>query len=289
MSIIPPISPLATPGSREVVYPSSDGRPVAETPIHRKNLLLTIDVLEDWFAAEPLVYVSGNMFVYYVQGDKWKHVSPDVFVVRGVPKDKPRDYYLVWEEGASPDLVIEFTSKSTRDEDVEQKLTLYRDVLKVSEFFLFDPHREYLDPPLQGYRLREGRYELVSPLSGRLPSEVLALHLEDDGDELRLYDPVTRRWLPTPKEDAAAAKARAAEERLRANELQRRAEEQQRRADEQQRRAEEQQGRADEQQAQAKAERIIAEAERQRAEERQVEIDRLHRELEALRRQQPGG
>jgi hypothetical protein len=105
MSIIPPISPLATPGSREVVYPSSDGRPVAETPIHRKNLLLTIDVLEDWFAAEPLVYVSGNMFVYYVQGDKWKHVSPDVFVVRGVPKDKPRDYYLVWEEGASPDLV----------------------------------------------------------------------------------------------------------------------------------------------------------------------------------------
>ncbi len=282
MSIIPPISPLATPGPRDVVYPSSDGRPVAETPIHRKNLLLTIDVLEDWFATEALVYVSGNMFVYYVEGDKRKHVSPDVFVVRGVPKDKPRDYYLVWEEGASPDLVIEFTSESTHDEDVEQKLALYRDVLNVSEFFLFDPHREYLDPPLQGHRLREGRYELISPLAGRLPSEVLGLHLEDNGDELRLYDPLTRRWLPTPKEDAAAAKANAAEERLRANEQQRRAEEQQRRAEEQQRRAEEQQ-------AQAQAERIIAEAERKRAEERQVEIECLRRELEALRRQQSGG
>jgi len=255
---------------------------VAETPIHRKNLLLTIDVLEDWFAAEAQVYVSGNMFVYYVQGDKWKHVSPDVFVARGVPKDKPRDYYLVWEEGASPDLVIEFTSKSTREEDVDQKLALYRDVLKVSEFFLFDPHREYLDPPLQGHRLREGRYEQVSPLAGRLPSEVLGLHLEDDGDELRLYDPVTRRWLPTPKEDAAAAKAGAAQ-------AWRRADEQQRRADEQQRRADEQQRRADEQQARAQAERKIAEAERKCAEERQVEIERLHRELEALRRQQSGG
>jgi Uma2 family endonuclease len=120
MSLVPPISP-ATPGPRDVDYPSSDGRPVAETPIHRKNLLGTIDVLEEWFVADDLVYVSGNMFMYYVPGDKWKHVSPDVFVVRGVPKDKPRDYYLVWEEGAAPDLVIEITSKSTCDEDVDQK------------------------------------------------------------------------------------------------------------------------------------------------------------------------
>jgi Uma2 family endonuclease len=58
------------------------------------------------------------MFVYYVPGDRLKHVSPDLFVVRGVPKDKPRKKYLCWEEGKGPDLVVELTSGSTRDEDV---------------------------------------------------------------------------------------------------------------------------------------------------------------------------
>ena len=34
MSLVPPISP-ATPGPKDVVYPSSDGRPVAETERQR--------------------------------------------------------------------------------------------------------------------------------------------------------------------------------------------------------------------------------------------------------------
>jgi hypothetical protein len=29
---------------------------------------------------------------------------------------------------------------------------------------------------------------------------VLGLHLERNGDELRLYDPATGKWLPTPQE-----------------------------------------------------------------------------------------
>ena len=241
MSIIPPISPPATPGSAEVTYPCSDGRPVGETPVHRDNLLLTIDVLRRWFASDPKVYVSGNMFLYYVEGDKRKHVSPDVFVVRGIPKDKPRKYYLLWEERRGPDLVIEFTSESTRDEDMEQKLELYRDVLKVPEYFLFDPYREYVDGQLKGYRLRDGEYEPVAPVAGRLPSEVLGLRLETDGEELRLYDPKTRRRLPTSEENAVAANVkaeaegrRAAAERKRADEQQARAQAERKRADEQQ-------------------------------------------------------
>ncbi|HVC96955.1 MAG TPA: Uma2 family endonuclease [Pirellulales bacterium] len=290
MSLVPPISP-ATPGPRDVVYPSSDGRPVAETPIHRKNLLGTIDVLEEWFDAESQVYVSGNMFIYYVEGDKWKHVSPDVFVVRGIPKDKPRDYYLVWEERAVPDLVIEMTSKSTCDEDVDWKLPLYRDVLKVREYFLFDPHREYLEPPLQGYRLRAGTYERVSALAGRLPSEVLGLHLEADGDELRLYDPRGSRWLPTSKEERARAKTerkRADEQQARAEAERKRAEAERRRADEQQAGAEAERKRAEAERKRADEQQARAEAERKRAWESQIEIDRLRSELEALRRRPSG-
>src|SRR5438445_12266336 len=96
---------------RKTDYPTSDGKPMAETDWHRKVMIALIQVLDHWFAGKPMVYVSGNMLVYYVPGDKRRHVSPDVFVVVGVRK-KDRDYFLIWEEGKAPTLVIEVTSKS---------------------------------------------------------------------------------------------------------------------------------------------------------------------------------
>ena len=48
---------------------------------------------------------------------------------RGVPKGT-RDNYILWEEGKGPDVVIELTSSSTHQEDIEGKFRLYRDVLK---------------------------------------------------------------------------------------------------------------------------------------------------------------
>ena len=107
----------------------------------------------------------------------------------GVPKLPKRLYYLLWEEGKAPDFIIELTSRTTSREDKRTKRTLYRDVLKVPEYFLFDPFEEYLKPSMQGYRLVEGEYEPIYPVAGRLPSEVLGLHLERDGTQLRLFDP----------------------------------------------------------------------------------------------------
>src|SRR5262245_18671996 len=123
-----------------------------------------------------MVYVSGNLLIFYVPGDRLRHLSPDVFVVKGVPK-RERPNYLTWEEGSTPNLVVELTSSSTRDEDVEGKFLLYRDKLRVAEYFLFDPLGDYLDPPLKGYRLRRGKYAAIKPIKGWLPSKVLGLHL----------------------------------------------------------------------------------------------------------------
>ena len=192
----------STSVNKDITYPTGDGRPVAETPIHRDNLLNLIEMLRSWYARDPRVYISGNMFVYYVAGDPHKHVAPDVFVVRDLPPGQ-RDYYLVWEEGKGPDLVIELTSASTRKEDLKDKFQLYQDTLKVREYFLFDPYVEYLKPPLQGYRLRKGKYMPIKRLKGRLPSKVLGLHLEQDGSELRLYDPATGQRVLTPREALA--------------------------------------------------------------------------------------
>jgi hypothetical protein len=119
-------------------------------------------------------------------------------------------------KGKAPDFVIEITSKSTRKEDLEKKFLLYRDVLKVPVYVLFDPFEEYLKPSLQGYRLTDGRYEPIPPRGGRLASAVLGLELERSGSELRVRDPGTGRWLATPGEQAAALRERDDEiERLR--------------------------------------------------------------------------
>ena len=193
---------LTERAAAETEYPSSDGQPMAETDVHRKRMTETIETLEDWFAPDPNVYVSGNLLVYYVPGNRYRHLAPDVFVVRGVPK-RERERYLVWEEKPL-EAVIELTSKSTEGEDLDDKFALYQNVLKVREYFLFDPRAEYLDPPFQGHRLVKGHYEPIEPVDGRLPSKVLGLHLERRGSELRLYDPKTKRILPTRKELNAA-------------------------------------------------------------------------------------
>src|SRR5487761_169039 len=202
----------------DIEYPTGDGRPVGETPIHRDNLLIGVKTLERHFVNEPMVYVSGNMFVYYEQGNSRKHVSPDVFIALGVPKDTPRDAYFIWRERHGLDFVVELTSKSTRDEDLDEKMSIYRDVIVVPEYFLFDPKDEYLDPPLQGYRLREGKYARIEMVEGRLPSEVVGLHLERDGEWLRYYNPANGRWLPTMDElllEEQAKRRRAEAERQR--------------------------------------------------------------------------
>ena len=189
-------------------YIESDGKPMGETPQHIDNMMYLLEPLREWFASDPMVYLGANTFVHYERGNRNRHVSPDVFVVKGVRRDvQPRRRnYRVWEEGKGPDFVVEITSESTREEDRTTQHAIYQDVLRVSEYFLFDPFEEYLHPRLQGFRLASGVYRPIRPLKGRLPSKVLGLHLEADGELLRLYDPTARQRLPIPPEVAEAQK-----------------------------------------------------------------------------------
>jgi Uma2 family endonuclease len=183
---------------------------MAETDLHRDDMVDLIERLKNHFVRDRMIYVSGNLLVFYEEGNRRKHVSPDVFVVRGVA-NKRRDNYLIWQEGKGPDAIIEVTSKSTRREDKKKKWELYRDVLKVREYFLFDPTEDYLKPLLQGFRLEAGDYVPIEPVDGRLPSEVLGLHLERDHHQLRLYDPATQSWVKKADEQRADAERQRAD------------------------------------------------------------------------------
>ncbi len=186
-----------------VCYPDSDGKPMGETARHVTNICEGLDIVKRFFARDANVYVGGNMFLNFVLGNPKKNVCPDFFVVKGIPKvtQPERRSYRTWEEnGKGPDAIIEFTSKSTRNEDTVTKMALYRDVLKVKEYFLFDPFAEYLRPPFQGYRLVRGDYVAIKPVRTRLPSRILGLHLENGGDVLRFWDPAAQKYLLTSQE-----------------------------------------------------------------------------------------
>jgi Uma2 family endonuclease len=184
--------------------------------LHRNLILEIVFALSHFFRNDPNVYVSGNLFIYYDKKNPKKNIAPDVFVVRGAPKGDRRVYYL-WEEGVAPQAVIEISSQHTFKEDVFKKFHTY-EKLGVSEYFIFDPTSDYIkDSPLIGFRLEDREYVEMELKDDRLHSDELGLDLVIAGTTLRLFDPLTGKFLLTPDEEAEARmRAEAEVERLRA-------------------------------------------------------------------------
>ncbi len=134
-----------------IYYPESDGKPLAETDLHRIVIVNTYQKLEAYYEDRDDVYVSGNLLIYDVPGKTRRSISPDVMVVFGIEK-KMRRTYKIWEEGKAPDFVMEVTSKSTYKNDLRKKKTRYAHI-GVLEYFLYDPERSYLSDSLIGFRL----------------------------------------------------------------------------------------------------------------------------------------
>ena len=214
-------SPVAAPVTRAVVdYPSSDGKPMAESDAQRAAIIYAIDALETWFSERRDVYVSGDLLIYYEEGNVSARIAPDAFVAFGVEK-RERMTYLLWEERTVPEFVLEVASKGTWREDVGRKRAVY-ERLGVSEYWQYDPTDEYLTRKLLYSRLRGGIYEeqtipRAADGSLRQRSEVLGLELRAvPGGQLRFHDPVTGKDLLSHKEAVARAEREAAARRAEA-------------------------------------------------------------------------
>jgi Uma2 family endonuclease len=200
-----------------MVYPSSDGLPMAETDFQRRPLMYAVDALDVYFQDREDIYVSGNLFIYYEEGNPKAVVAPDVFVVIGTGK-YDRSSYFLWREPKGPDFVIEITSRSTRSEDQGPKRGTYA-FLGVAEYWQYDPTGDYLEPSLQGFQLVDRNYEPIPamplPEMGlSLHSRVLNLDLRLEQGRLYFYDPVTRqplRSLREAEQDRQAAEAASQE------------------------------------------------------------------------------
>ena len=247
------------------LYPESDGKPMADTDLHLYWIKRIQDVIETFLLKHPGTYISGNIMMYDIEGPMRTAVSPDILVAFGLGK-KFRRTYKVWEEGKPPDFVMEFSSRRTFRNDLDEKKAHYAR-MKIPAYFLYDPDRRYLPSPLMGFRLVEGRYVEITPdADGGIYSDVLGIsfHLTEDG--LALYDPVSESWLKT----------RAEQEAERAEQEAERAEQEAERAEQEAERAEQEAERAE----QEAAARQKAEAEVQKAE---AEVERLEAELARLK------
>ena len=192
--------------SDDVEYPTRDGRPIAETDLHYLRLTGAAYGLRKFLAGRDDVYVGSNLMVFDEPGNPRRYLSPDIFVAFGV-RSGSRDLFKIWEE-KPPSFVLEITSKITRREDERTKRQRYAQ-WGVPEYFLYDPRAEWVEPPLQGFRLQGRRYrrmpECVLPNGKRgLECKTLELYLWLRDTELRLYDPSSGRDLPTPEEEGAA-------------------------------------------------------------------------------------
>ena len=212
MGTYPNSKPLAyAPADTTDIYPESDGKPMAETERHFREILKNFSRLENHFANIPDVYVLGDMMMYYEEGNPRKAISPDIFVSFGIGR-KERRIYKIWEEGKPPDFVLEFASKKTYQNDLTDKKQLYADI-GITEYFLYDVDGRYLPTTLMGFRLVDGNYvEIAVSANGGIPAVTLGLEFHLLDDEFGIYDPSVQEWVKT-RAEAEAERAEHAEER----------------------------------------------------------------------------
>jgi Uma2 family endonuclease len=133
-----------------------------ETPWHRAAIGLLLEIVA-WFLRDRKdYYAGGNMFIYYSSRQAITHEyrGPDFFFVWGVDLEREREYWLVPQEGNKyPDVIIELLSRTTAKEDRTTKKTLYEELFRTAEYFLYDPAAQRLE----GWRHDGQHYQPIAP------------------------------------------------------------------------------------------------------------------------------
>jgi Uma2 family endonuclease len=218
---------LAKP-SKPIVYPETDGEPMAENT-QQYNAITTIKGnLDIQFAGDPQVFVAADLFWYPQEGNNTLRTAPDTMVVFGAPKGD-RSSYRQWEENhIPPQVVFEVLSPGYRIGEMIRKFNFY-DEWGVDEYFTFETD----DGLWNGWIRQEGRLRSIAVMPGWV-SPRLGIRFEiGEANEPRLYRADGQRFLTMLESET---RRRDAEERSALDLLAR--EQAQQRADQQQQRAE---------------------------------------------------
>jgi Uma2 family endonuclease len=174
---------------RTIVYPESDGQPMAENTVQFEWIATIKGNLEDLFRDDGTVFVAGDLFWYPVEGHPEIRQAPDVFAAQKRPKGD-RSSYRQWEEGGVPPTVVfEILSPSNRALEMSRKFTFYEHY-GVSEYYLYDPDAN----ALTGWERRGERLIEITAMHGWI-SPRLGIRFEWTDETLLLYRPNGSRFL----------------------------------------------------------------------------------------------
>lgn len=176
------MSTLARPHPKpEIIYPDSDGEPMAENTKQFRYIVMIEGGLEAQYRDDPNVFVAGDLFWYPVEGDPTIRTAPDTLVVFGRPKGD-RGSYMQWvEDHIAPQVTVEVLSPGNRAPAMAEKLRFY-EKYGVEEYYVYDPDHG----KLAGWLRRGDRLEAIPIMIGWV-SPRLGVRFELAGDDLRLY------------------------------------------------------------------------------------------------------
>jgi Uma2 family endonuclease len=200
---------------RQLVYPDSDGQPMADNTQQFRWIVLLKENLECLFAEDPQVFVAGDLLWYPVEGHPDIRVAPDAMVVVGRPKGD-RGSYRQWEEGGvGPQVVFEVLSPGNTLKEMAKKQQFYARY-GVEEYYLYDPDRK----DLTGFQRVNDQLEVIEEMAGWTSPRLGIVFALTDVD-LEIYYPDGRRFLTTVElaQQAEQEKQRAEQEKQRADRL----------------------------------------------------------------------
>jgi Uma2 family endonuclease len=175
--------------TEEIIYPSSDGQPMADSTIQYQWITTIKGGCDALFKDDPNVFIAGDLLWYPVEGSNTICQAPDVMVVFGIPKGDRRSYLQWKENNIPPQVVFEIRSFSDSQTKMAKKLAFYNRY-GVEEYYLYDPD----DKELTGWQRIEGLLEVIEPMSGWV-SLRLGVRFELTEEGLELYRPDGQRFL----------------------------------------------------------------------------------------------
>ena len=171
----------------DVIYPESDGKPMADNTIQWDWLVKVVDELRIQYAGQH-VFVAGDLLWYPVKGMPKISAAPDAMVVFGRPAGDRRSYLQWNEDGLGPQVVFEVLSHSNRPGELEDKLQFY-DEHGVEEYYVIDPYEQ----SVEGYTRRRSELVPVRKMLGFV-SPRLGTRFEKVGGGLVLVSPSGRAF-----------------------------------------------------------------------------------------------
>lgn len=174
-----------------IIYPDSDGQPMADNTKQFGWIVLLKENLECLFAHDPQVFVAGDLLWYPVEGRPDIRVAPDVFVVKGRPKGDRGSYRQWQEEHIAPQVVFEILSPGNRAKEMIRKLKFYEQY-GVEEYYIYDPD----DHEWMGLQRQNGELCVIDAIND-WTSPLLGVRFLLTPDTLEVYFPDGRPFLTT--------------------------------------------------------------------------------------------